>query len=359
MQGTIGDVPRTSAPAGAVTRSEEARAASSGARLNVPLNVENWKSLQPDQVEQLTWFHQHALDRGLSLDECAEALGYDRSVVWRVLKGVYEGSWDNVMDAIASYRRIAIERGRVQTAVFVETGVTRRIWGALNYALAQNTITLVEGESRMGKSTAAIAWRDANNHGRSVYVIAPAYGGTKALLRDIAAACGVNKNLSAPQMHESILRAFNRNRILIVDEAHRLLPGDRRSNPVNLEILRDIHDRTGCALALLATARFGADLKRLEYQYEQLLGRMELTVKLPRRIQRSDYLPIVRQYLPQPSEATLSAADQICNDRGRLGVLVGVLKIASRIAGGGKARVTNEHFFKALKTRELLSTEAP
>jgi DNA transposition AAA+ family ATPase len=358
----IAELEDTAPPAGPSPTShrpttDQSTASSAHSRINIPLNVENWARLDQPTQDALLWLHQHLLDSRLSWEEAEAALSYDRSTIFKILKGTYEGSWANVVDRIMSYRRLAAERGAVQRQEFSENGITRLIFGALNYAVANNTITLIEGESRMGKTTSALAWRDANNHGRSVYVVAPAYGGTKALLRDIAAAIGVNKNLSTPQMHEAILRGFNRNRILIVDEAHRLLPNDRRTNPVLLEILRDIHDRTGCALALLSTTRFGAELRKTDYMFEQLLGRIELPVRLKRKVGESDILPILRQFMAQPAEAVVEEAVKIANERGRLGVLIGVLKIASRMVKGKRNGVTQEVFFKAMTLRNQMMGE--
>jgi DNA transposition AAA+ family ATPase len=162
-------------------------------------------------------------------------------------------------------------------------------------------------------------------------------------------------------MHDGILRGFNRNRILIVDEAHRLLPGDRRTNPVNLEILRDIHDRTGCALALLATDRFNVELRRSEYMFEQLLGRIGMPIRLPRKIKTADFEAIVKQYVPRPGAKLIAACEQIANEQGRLGILVETLKIASRMAAKelktDKARVTDEHVFKAMGLRKQMMGE--
>lgn len=336
---------------------EQATASSAHSRINIPLNIENWKSLDADTQAELMWFHQHCLDAKLSLKESGQALDYDESTVFRVLKGTYEGNWKNILAAIRSYRRITTERGTIQHNEFSETPVTRLMFAGLDYAVANNSMTLIVGESRMGKTVTAKAWRDRNNHGRSVYVIAPAYGGTKALLMDIAGAVGVNRNLSIATMHQAILRAFNKNRILIVDEAHRLLPNDRRTNPVNLEIIRDIHDRTGAAVALIATQRFDAELKKGEYMFEQLLGRIGMPVRLPRTLKHGDLEPILKQYLPRPTQKVMETALTVANELGRLGILVETLKVASRIAGKAGEKLKEEHFFKALALRRQMMGE--
>ena len=340
-----------------ITKSDQATASSAHARLNIPLNLDAWKSLPLDVRDLLTWFHQYALDQGMSLKDAAEAMDYDTSTVFRILKGTYEGSWPNVSKAIASYRKIALERGKIQQNEFVENNVSRLIFDGLNYAMANNSITLIIGESRQGKTVSASAWRDQNNHGRSVFVTAPPYGGTKAFLRAIAQAVGANKNQNAPQMMDSIYRAFNKHRILIIDEAHRLLPGDRRSNPVMIEIVRDIHDQCGNAVALLATERFKSELEKGTYMFEQVLGRVGMPVRLPRKLGEKAYEPILRQYFSQPSDKVMDASGKIANEMGRLGVLVETLKVASRIASKSKERMKEEHFFKAIAIRQQMMGE--
>jgi hypothetical protein len=211
-----------------VAASDAAEAASAHSRINIPLNLENWKHLDPDTQTRLLWFHQHALDQKMDWTDCCAALGYDRSTVFRMLKGTYEGSWKNLTKAVDSYRKLVEDRGTIQQNEYAENGVWKLISAGLSYAMANNSITLITGESRTGKSSGALTWKERNNHGRSVMFTVPPTGGAKMLLRKIAEQIGVNVNLAVPQMMSSIYRAFNKNRILIADEAHRLLPGDRR-----------------------------------------------------------------------------------------------------------------------------------
>jgi DNA transposition AAA+ family ATPase len=338
-------------------KSETAEAASAHSRINVPLNLSNWKDLAQDIQEVLVWFHQHILDSKLNWTQAAEALGYDNTTIFRVLKGSYEGSWKNVCGKITSYKKIVETRGTIQQNEFVPNDISKLVAGGLDYALANNSITMIIGESRMGKTVSAIAWRNDNNHGRSVYVAAPPYGGTKMFLRRLAEAVGVNRNQSTPALLESVCRSFNRHRILIVDEAHRLLPADHRANPVNLEILRDIHDTTHCALALIATQRVHDDLQKGQYQFEQLLGRIGMPVRLRRRIAQREFRPIVEQYLKHPSDKVMDVCNEIANHPGRLGILVETFKMASRISGKAKEKVSEEHFFKAVAIRRQMMGE--
>lgn len=343
-----------------IETSLSAEASSAHSRVNIPLNLSVWKDRKADEQELLTWFHQHILDEGLTWDEAVEALGYDRSVLFRLLKGTYQAeSWTKPLAAIRSYRRIALQRATIIKSTFAENSISRLIWAGLDYALANNSITVVVGESRQGKTISARAWAEANNHGRSVFVTAPPVGGIKALMRAVADKIGANKNQSIVQLAESLHRGFNKNRILIVDEAHRLMPNDQRTvNPAHLELLRDLHDQTGCALALLATQRFEQRLRNGSYQFEQLIGRIGMPVRLPKKLGRADVLPLVQQYLPRPSAGLLDQCLQIANTPGRLGILAETLKVASRISNKSKQALDEGHVLKAIDLRQRMSGEA-
>ena len=340
-----------------VSKSAAAKASSSKSRINVPFNLNNWKGLDADTTEQLSWFHQHALESDLSWKQCEQALNYSQTTIWRALKGEYGGDLEKVISAIRSYRTIISERTAITNADFCETRITKLVCGGLSYALANNSITSITGESRMGKTASGKWWRDQNNHGRTVFVTAPAYGGAKALLKEIALCLGINRNLSVPNMHDAILRAFNQNRMLIVDEAHRMLPNDYRSNPVLLEILRDIHDRTGCGLGILATERFSTAISKSVYQYEQVLGRIGMPVRLPREFVWSDVAPIVAQYIPEPPKDLRDELLKIANLPGRLGIVCETLKFASRIASKKKIALCPDTVRTAIATRHQMMGE--
>ena len=346
------------ASADVVSVSLAAEASSAHSRINIPLNLDNWRQLPAEVQAELLWFHQHLLDRRMTQKEAVDAIDYDWSSIFRVLKGMYGGSYKNVCVAIRRYKRITEERGMIQKNVFVKTSTATLIFGALDYALANNSITMIIGESRMGKTEAMNAWRYEHNHGCSVSVEVPPYGGTKMFMRAIADSVGVNKAYSIPVMYDAIRKAFNPNRILLVDEAHRLMPNDYRSTPVNLEILRDLyHDGKGCAVALFATQRFDDTLKKSVYQYEQVLGRIGMPVRLSRTIKRPDVLLIVEQYVRRPSEKLMTHCVQIANEIGRLGILVETLKLASRMASKSGTQISEDHVFKAMAMRKQMMGE--
>lgn len=341
-----------------IDRSLQAHASSAHSRINIPLNLDNWKKLPEEVSAELLWFHQYLLTNEIGWKEAEAALGYKNSAIFLALKGEYKGSYDNIVAAIRSYRTLLEKRGGIQQNEFVENAVSRLVWAGLDYALANGSITLIVGESRSGKTLSTDVWCERNNHGRSVKITAPVIGGTKALAQRIAKRVGVNRNQSVGSMIDSIYRAFNPNRILVVDEAHRLLPNDTRVvNPANLELLRDIHDETGCALALISTQRLTAGLKKGAYQYEQLMGRIGMPVLIPTKIKRDDIAPILQQFVEKPSDDFVERMLRIANSPGRLGIMVETLKAASRIASKRKERLTEDHVRKAIAFRAKMSGE--
>ena len=337
-----------------IDRSLAAEASSAHSRINIPINLGNWKTWPTEVQNELTWFHQYLLDKQMGWQEAEQALGYDRSTVFKILKGTYDGNLGNVVTRIQKYRwRL---RKTAQHTDFAENAITKLVFAALDYAVANHSMTIIVGESRAGKTTAGKEWAERNNHGRSVFITAPVTGGAKGLLRRIAAAVGVARNKSMPDMIEAIYRAFNPNRILIVDEAHRLLPNDTRVvNPVAMESIRDLHDETGCAVAFISTKRLPRALKRGAYQYEQLEGRCGQPVLIPRKISRKDIVPIVTQFVSRPGADLLDELEAIANKPGRLGIMVEMLRVAKRIASKKNERLADKHIAAAIRLRDQMT----
>ena len=130
------------------------------------------------------------------------AIDYEKTTIYRILHGTYEGSWPNIIKAISSYRKLALDRTMITHAEFRENSITKLICGGLSYALQNSSITTIIGESRRGKTVTTRYWRDRNNHGRTVLCTAPTYGGPKALLREIAYCLGINRNSSIVDDHK-------------------------------------------------------------------------------------------------------------------------------------------------------------
>jgi DNA transposition AAA+ family ATPase len=351
-------------------RAAHAETATAHARINMPLNLENWRHLDTEISDRLLWFHQHLLDKNMGWEAAGQALGYDDATeaqrdIFAALKGTL-AKYDDILERIDGYRKIARERAGIIQSEFAENPIAQLIWSGLDYAVANNSITLIEGESGHGKTICTKEWAtmDRNNHGKTVCIEANAIGGTRVFLGEICKATGGNKNASIGQMRDHCFRSFNEHRMLIVDEATRLLPTDRRSLPEKVEFLRELHDRRGCSLALLATTRLEQEMNKGAYIFEQVLGRIGMPIRLPRVLTEEHFRPIVVQYFPRPSKTLIDACADVANNRmprqqGRLRLLSQVLRLASRIASKKKTKtkLLEPHFFEALAMREQMMGE--
>lgn len=350
-----------------VDRSTAAAASSAHNRINVPLNLQNWTALPEEHQDLLGWFHQHLLDEGMGWEAAANALGFNSDdhdaakSLFAVLKGTFEGDWDGMMERIRDYQKLALERASHKHASFSLTPAAKLIWAGLDYALTSNTMVQIKGDSGHGKTISSRAWLDTKAAGRGVRVEVPTLGGTRGFLSAICKGTGNNQNASIMQMCAAIFRAFNRDRILILDEANRLLPKDRRITPEKLEFVREIHDRTGAPIAMFITQRFDEEMEGNDYIYEQVLGR-SLQIRLPSVLDEADFRPLVVQYFPNPTKKLLEACEQVANNKmarqkGRLRTMVKIFELANRMAvkereKNPRKRFTEEHFFKALALRE-------
>jgi len=327
--------------------------------INIPDNVlqDAIRDYPQEAQDALQWVLTYGRQElGNSRSRLCEDLDVDWTTLWRVAMNKYGAGIDGVIQKITDLQRRVQQSGR---AGFVHTIVTRKIFETLDYAMAGDVkggkIVLISGRTRRGKSETVQQWKREHNHGRSIYIDCPVAGGMRALLQEIAGATGINTSRRTSDILERVNGAFNRRRILIVDEVLRLLPsrrGERR--PVELEFLRRLHDATHCAIAFVATPTFEHEMNIgwLKDYLEQLLGRIAEPLIIPDKVMLSEVRDICRAYNPEPGQDLIGAAHRIANEPGKLGVL---FELLSQCAVAGKRKgepVTHALLSAAYKRRK-------
>lgn len=340
--------PVSAAEARASTTREGAR------RIAIPLNLTVWRDLPEEYQQQLAWFHQSALNDDLDWEEVAQTIDYDKTTVFRVLKGTYEGSWEKIIAAIRSYRKLREKKAKSAFVEYVPNRIAAEVNWILDYTLTSEGCSMILGEAGVGKTICGKAWCRENNHGRSVFVEAMPCGGSRGLLKQIARQCGVNHSLNLVDMTDSVVRAFNKNRILIIDEIQHHLPKNTSSRPVALELIRRIRDLSGCALVFIGTVRVRQELEgNGSYMYEQITGRTSKPFYLPSELVEGDVLPIVKQFIKRPSPKFMEVMVAWANDRplGRLRYITEALRFAHRLATEKGREYTEELVYAAHQLR--------
>lgn len=197
--------------------------------------------------EGIKRYWDEAQRRGLSLRAAAKAAGLDGSVLCRALKGNWTGDMDRV-EAACEHALEVMEGGGV-----IETSVVRGCRTACAAVSIAREIGLIWGPLQCGKTTALRDYVRANSD--ACYVRVSPRSGLPILAEDMAKAIGCERPETAT------FRTNRRNilenaagRTMIVDELHEAFTTHGFDAAVSyIEFLREVHDRTGCALVLCGT----------------------------------------------------------------------------------------------------------
>ena len=337
-------------------------------RITIPIKSRAWDELplSEDSKELLLWFHQTIIDDKMSWAQVTKEVGFSRSTIFRILNATYQADdWGGPLTKIAAFRlkrepaaegqeSAEIKTLRTQEDAAALPGLAKtdafdRVFGACNYALKHGKLSLIIGQSRMGKTTAAKAWRDTTGKASSIFVEVPPVGGCRALLSELAYALGIGNSSkrSIAELLRRVCDGLSPRRVVIVDEAGRLCPSSGGANAQAIEILRAILDRSGCGMVLLATERFIERASGSKYQFEQLLGRIELPVQLQEFTQH-EIFALVEGIAPGLSSGILAKLFEVSKRPGRLGTLTAILTTARHLAKGQPGDL---HVSKALAWR--------
>lgn len=306
-------------------------------------------------------------DPAVSWDDVQAETGYSSSVMSRVFRGEYAGNIANVATALRRY--FDRKSGAGAKAGYVPNQITDRVHRTIRYAAANETIALVVGPSRIGKTAAATAYAESlSARGSTALATCPPVGGTREFLRRVCTAFGLRAaSLSASAALAALQRHLSPARLLILDEAQRLVPADRRSCPRMLDLVRDLHDTTRVPVVLIATTRLEEQLAASAYVHEQLIGRIMAPMRIAGELKPEDWQPIARQLVPDIGPAALEALSgpAVVASPQRLAALVHVLSIARRAADKAARAPNDDDILAAIKWRQknfaasVLATPAP
>lgn len=225
-------------------------------------------SLPEEQREALRWLDQHCRSARLSMRDVAAQIikddgePYSQASLYAVLTGkrTDEGAGiDRVCESILRFKRRVMEtRPRMSTG-YIETDLSRLMFGAFRRALDSHRLAFVFGESQIGKTAAAVEFQRQNNHGKTVMVRMPTGGSLTGLSDELAQTFGIARN-NLTYSRRRVLDCFDESNLLIVDECQHAL-GSRSGISRSLEWLREIYDRRRCGMVLVGNYAFKGALE--------------------------------------------------------------------------------------------------
>jgi hypothetical protein len=203
--------------------------------------------------------------------------------------------------------------GQVQRRLAM-TDVAKLVFDALDYALGEKVMVMIEGASRFGKTEASETWCGMRP-GLARLVRVPCDNSMDSFLKRIGEALGIDCSygsnvLRLKERIEYVIR--HSGLFLVLDEGAFLIPqsftetaAPKRLNWVRTEIV----DRN-LPLAIAVTPQsfepaVDRFVKKTHYTMEQFFGRNFLTRRLPATISEADMIAVARVHFPGMDEDIL------------------------------------------------------
>lgn len=323
-------------------------------RVNVPYNAHAWdnKGLAPDDIDLLSWFHMHCLDKGFTGNQIGEVLGYDRTNASRILRGTYPvADWSPILHRIRDYRARITPRptigGIEKEPAFVLTSAAEMFYQGLDYA-SRGGFSILAGHSGAGKTKTCDEW-DLRNPGRMIRFNAPATGGHVAMIRRLAKKIGVShRKYSTSDILLTLDNKLTARNLLVIDQGSRLIPSEKQIQAKALEVLMDINEETGCGIVIPLTMRALEKLGDLHYQIEQVTGRAEIFAAKDPTLQ---HIKDIAAQFGKFTDRTHAALLDLSLQRGSLRNVTKVLNLAHRVAQKHGGIVTDQLIAGAIQNR--------
>ncbi len=338
------------------------------ARISIPGDVVKTALARLVQTGQLDadgeglvwWFYCYSRESNWRLADAADAIGKDKTTVHRLFNGAYGASYDNLLEAILRYKKIALERGKRRNIGFIETSTFTKVSAICRSALYDSMPAFIYGSSQIGKTACLTEFARRNNHGQTKYIRMPAAPTFPFFTKMVAESCFISTRLNADATRRRIVDAIDDRNLLIVDEFHQCLitASDLTARKI-VEYLREIYDRTGCGVCVCGTKVIQDEFQhgRQKLVFDQFRRRGMLELVLPDAPPKSDIVKIAAAFdLPAPDAGNLDLIKTMLMESG-LGKYFKFLQYAHGIATGRKERLTWDHFSAAYDGVKKLSSK--
>lgn len=306
------------------------------------------------------WFYSFARESNWRLADAADALGKDKTTIHRLFNGSYGASYDNLLECIMRYKKIALERGKRRKIGFIETSTFDKISGVCRSALYDSMPAFIYGSSQIGKTESLKEYARRNNHGQTKYIRIPAAPSFPFVLKMIAEACFISTRLNADATRRRIVDAIDDRNLLIIDELHEcfVTASDLTARKI-VEYLREIYDRTGCGVVVCGTKVIQTEFEtgRQNMVFDQFRRRGMLELVLPDTPPIADILKIAGAFdLPAPDVKVLEVIKHMLQESG-IGKYFKFLQYAHGIAATRKEKLSWAHFCAAYDGVKKLSSK--
>lgn len=291
-----------------------------------------------------------------SLSKVATEIGISSTSLSRLLSGKYGANITTCIGMVQVFL-VRYEEGRLVVAEpFVEIDAWRLINDGLNFAAKFHRVVTIVGNTHVGKTWAVREYqRRAQEAGGNHVVIfrVSSCGTPMAVASDLCRALGMEPKRRLYDMIVALKARITPRHLIVVDEIHQVALGNGYAGLRVIELLRELLDETGCAMALIGTNVWRQVLTSARGKTKDWLGWLDQMqvrgdpVVVPDMLSHKDTVALFNAYgLPEPDKETLGVVRQIMGDWG-LGRLAKTLQAAATAANDRGLAFTSQHFLAA------------
>ena len=240
---------------------------------------------------------------GMNQTMLARGIGVSSASISMYLNDTYAakgGKYETIEPKIEAFLEVQESKAQREELVlgFVSTKTTRRISEVMRDAHEAGDTVVIYGQAGLGKTQAVKNYCEKNP--AAILIEANPSFTALVLMRKLAAAAKVSTVGSLNDLFESVSdRLRDSGRLIVVDEAENL--------PLRaLEIIRRLHDDTGCGLVLSGMPRLVANLRGKHGELVQLYSRVSVALNLGDSMPDDELEEIARAAMPEADDATIA-----------------------------------------------------
>jgi len=240
---------------------------------------------------------------GMNQTKLARGIGTSPASISMYLNGTYAekgGNYETIEPKIEAFLEVQESKAQREELVlgFVSTKTTRRISEVMRDAHEAGDTVVIYGQAGLGKTQAVKNYCEKNP--AAIMIEANPSFTALVLMRKLAAAAKVSTVGSLNDLFESVSdRLRDSGRLIVVDEAENL--------PLRaIEIIRRLHDDTGCGLVLSGMPRLVANLRGKHGELVQLYSRVSVALNLGDSMPDEELEEIARAAMPEADDATIA-----------------------------------------------------
>lgn len=240
---------------------------------------------------------------GMNQTMLARGIGVSPASISMYLNDTYAekgGKYETIEPKIEAFLEVQESKAQREELVlgFVSTKTTRRISEVMRDVHEAGDTVVIYGQAGLGKTQAVKNYCEKNP--AAILIEANPSFTALVLMRKLAAAAKVSTVGSLNDLFESVSdRLRDSGRLIVVDEAENL--------PLRaLEIIRRLHDDTGCGLVLSGMPRLVANLRGKHGELVQLYSRVSVALNLGDSMPDEELEQIARAAMPEADDETIA-----------------------------------------------------